>query len=341
MVDRSVVKIRINYLMDLPVLLIVYNRPVTTARVVEAIYRAKPSRVYIAADGPRFRRENDLQLSREVRRIVTSIDWPCAVHFLFHDKNLGCRLSVRTAIDWFFAQEERGIILEDDTLPHPDFFRFCSVLLHRYENEEKVMAICGGSYFGSTPYDNRTYVFSNVFDPWGWATWARAWKHYTDRLDDLEIEGSRGFLKGKGPKNLNYTDYWMRCFRAARDGQVDSWAYRWTYSIFKRGGLVIYPMRNLVANIGFGPDATHTIISSSKPLPLIADLPVHGLTAEIEFLTDLTVDLEMEQRFYKMRHGVVGFDELANSRGVIVQLIWRLLPIPIKKAVLYAKKIYF
>ena len=110
------------------VLFLVFNRPVTTQQVFEAIAAARPPRLYVAADGPRAGRPGETELCAEVRRIATAVDWPCEVRTLFREENLGCRRAVSGGINWFFEQEEEGIIIEDDVLPVPSFFDYCDEL---------------------------------------------------------------------------------------------------------------------------------------------------------------------------------------------------------------------
>ena len=47
-----------------------------------------------------------------------------------------------TAISWFFEQEERGIILEDDCVPNLDFFTFCETYFQLFENLFFLFAAC-------------------------------------------------------------------------------------------------------------------------------------------------------------------------------------------------------
>src|SRR5271169_304080 len=144
---------------------------------MEAIRRAQPPRLYVAADGPRDR-PGEPRRCEEVRRIATAVDWPCDVKTLFRDQNLGLRRAVASAIDWFFESEEEGIVLEDDCLPSLDFFRFCTELLERYRTDTRVMAICGSSYVNPGSNHTASYYFSYYADVWGWATWRRAWQLY-------------------------------------------------------------------------------------------------------------------------------------------------------------------
>jgi len=92
------------------VLFVIFNRPDTTALVMEAIRAVRPERLYVAADGPR-ERNGDAARCEEARRIATEVDWPCELNTLFRNRNLGCGRAVSGALDWFFEHEEEGIIL--------------------------------------------------------------------------------------------------------------------------------------------------------------------------------------------------------------------------------------
>jgi len=75
-----------------PVLFLIFNRPDTTRRVFEQIRKAKPPKLYIAADGPREDVPGEAERVKEVREyVLNNIDWECKVKTLFRDKNLGCK----------------------------------------------------------------------------------------------------------------------------------------------------------------------------------------------------------------------------------------------------------
>src|SRR5262249_20722231 len=159
----------------IPVLFLIFNRPNTTARVMEAIRTAGPGRLYVAADGPRDGNADEAKRCAEVRRIATQVDWPCEVQTLFRERNLGCRQAVSSAITWFFEQEQEGIILEDDCLPSPSFFPYCAELLARFRNDERIMCITGCNFQQDMKGYPYSYYFSKYHHVWGWATWRRAW----------------------------------------------------------------------------------------------------------------------------------------------------------------------
>jgi hypothetical protein len=239
-----------------PMLLIIFNRPDTTARVMEAIRAARPPRLYIAADGPRDR-PGEAERCERARRIATAVDWPCEVHKLLRDRNLGCREAPIGAITWFFEHEEEGIVLEDDCLPAASFFRFCDELLARFREDQRVMCITGNNFqhdMGEYPY---SYYFSKYNHCWGWASWRRAWRMY-DADTALLPEFKRSRALNAMSLSPEFAEYWERCFESTYTGHLDAWDYQWTFCCWAQNGLTATPRVNLVSNIGFGPGATHT-----------------------------------------------------------------------------------
>lgn len=244
------------------VLCLVFNRPDTTTRVLEAIRKAKPTRLYIAADGARADREGEADKVAKVREIATAVDWPCELKTLFQEENLGCKYAVSGGIAWFFDHEERGIILEDDCLPHSDFFTFCEILLDRYATDERVSVITGNNFQNGQQRGEASYYFSKYNHCWGWASWRRAWNQYRGDLPFWPEWSQSDNWRKKIPDAIERR-YWSKIFGRVRAGQIDSWAYPWAASVWYRGGLTATPNTNLVSNIGFGPGSTHTAAADS------------------------------------------------------------------------------
>ena len=250
--------------LNTPVLFLVFNRPDTTAQVFEAIRKAQPPRLYVAADGPRPDRLGEAEKVAKVREIATAVDWPCEVKTLFREENLGCKKAVSSAITWFFEHEDQGIILEDDCLPHPDFFSFCENLLERYQDDDKVWVITGDNFQNGQKRGQASYYFSHCNHCWGWATWRRAWNHYQGDLPFWpEWKSSPAWIQ-KLPDRVERR-YWSKIFDRVYGNQIDSWDYPWTACVWYHGGLTATPNVNLVSNIGFGSEATHTTSRNSSP----------------------------------------------------------------------------
>lgn len=240
-----------------PILFIIFNRPQKTREVFEEIRKARPSRLFIAADGPRSSCPDDTERCKEARIVTEHIDWPCEVRRKYSDENLGCDVSVPNAISWFFESVEQGLIFEDDCLPQKDFFQFCRELLEKYKDESKIMMISGNNFQNGQERSAASYYFSRYANTWGWATWKRAWKHYENDLKSYEK-----FKKNGGLQKILISqiarNYWRNFFEKIRNGKYSFWDAKWTFSIWNNDGMAIVPNRNLVTNIGQDEFATHT-----------------------------------------------------------------------------------
>jgi len=251
-----------------PVLFLVFNRPDTTRLVFQAIRQYRPLKLYIAQDGSRPEKVGESRNVKEVKDIIAQVDWDCEVITLFRDQNLGCKSAIRSAIDWFFEHEEEGIILEDDCEPDQSFFTFCHELLGRYRHDTRVMSISGNNFQGGKREIQYSYYFSRYSHCWGWATWKRAWQFFDGEISTWPDLKSKHFLRDIGGY-AGFVNYWTNIFDNCYSRKIDSWAYPWLYSCWTQSGFSILPHTNLVSNIGFGVEATHTKACESK----LANIP--------------------------------------------------------------------
>ncbi len=246
---------------DTPVLFLVFNRPSTTRLVFGQLQKVKPSRLFIAADAARTEIPGEKELCEEVKHIVSGIDWPCEVHKLYRNQHLGCKNAVSGAITWFFDQVDEGIILEDDCLPSVSFFSFCTQMLGQYKNENTIFHINGNNFQRAILRGDGSYYYSKYAHVWGWATWKRAWSHYSLELKNWEtFKQSEDYIKQfTSPEEKRY---WSGKFeKYQRKPAVNNyWSYQWLYACWYYGGISITPQKNLVTNIGFGM-GTNTIIA--------------------------------------------------------------------------------
>lgn len=281
-----------------PVLLLFFNRPSNTHAVFEAIAKARPARLYLASDGPRNEAERDIV--EELRKnAIAAVNWPCEVKTLFRSKNLGCRVAVSSAIDWFFENEEAGIILEDDCLPNISFFKFCEEMIQKYSNDTSIWSISGDCFPKDSLIGEYSYFFSKYFHCWGWATWRRVWLSY--RADTNTNNGaiSKNDLKDASDGSQLFVIYWIQILKHLQSGKIDSWAYPFLLDSLKQKGLHIHPAKNLVENIGFGNEATHTKNQASA----------NNRRCELQFplkeppegLRNIEADKDAEHHHFKIR----------------------------------------
>jgi hypothetical protein len=262
-----------NYQTRSAVLFIVFNRPEPTNRVFEKIREARPARLYVAADGPRSLKTGEDILCTETREIITKVDWPCEVKTLFQPVNLGCRDAVSTAISWFFDNEEEGIILEDDCLPASSFFYYCDEMLNRYRTDDRVRHIGGSNLQQGNTWGEHSYYFSNMTHVWGWASWRRVWKDYDKTLSRYQEAEVKQQLINIFNDEMIAAD-WTSIFTRVKNGEINTWDYQLAFLNFFNNSLSVIPNQNLISNIGFGVDATHTFDTANYN----SNIPVQELT---------------------------------------------------------------
>lgn len=280
------------------VLFLVFNRPQCTLKVFEAIRKAKPPRLYIACDGPRLNHIEDMEKIEKVRQTVSLIDWPCEVHTLFNEHNKGCKNAVSDAITWFFTREERGIILEDDCLPSQSFFRYCEELLDKYDSDQRIYHIDGTNFTEKESIFSADYEFSSYALIWGWATWRRAWNSYDINIEGIDSIIHKRVIKARLGSEIAES-YWIKNLNKIRSG-FDTWDYQWFASIWLNHGLTIRPKLNLVKNIGFDEQATHTKTSTS----LYTNMEVKEIDFPLRHPNSICPNLDLDTLCSRIRFGI-------------------------------------
>lgn len=245
---------------NIPILFIIFRRKDTALKSFERIKQVKPNKLYIACDGARENVEGENILVEETRNaILQQIDWQCEVKTLFRAKNLGCCMGVYTAINWFFKNEDKGIIIEDDCVLQSSFFPFAEELLHRYEHDERIAMIDAANYIKNVDIPD-SYGFSRFKSTNGWATWKRAWKKMDLNMEWKNSPYFESIIKNNG-YNGKDTHYWKYRIKAIEQNYVSAWDWQWYFTMAAYNQLSIYPKISLISNIGFGEGATHTTVS--------------------------------------------------------------------------------
>lgn len=244
--------------METPILLIIFNRPDKVRVQIEALAKIQPAQLFVSADGPRPNNTTDNALCAAARAELETISWPCTVHKNFSETNLGVHPGVEAAITWFFTNVEAGIILEDDCIPHKDFFTFATELLSRYAHDDRVMMISGDYFDAQVPAVPNSYFFGRYASIWGWATWKRAWSHYDTTLHAYPEFKKRKTLNKILPNKFECF-YWNRYFKQLYRRTKHSWDAKWTFAMWANDGVAIFPRTNLIQNVGAGHDASNTL----------------------------------------------------------------------------------
>ncbi|WP_126147268.1 glycosyltransferase family 2 protein [Synechococcus elongatus] len=275
--------------------LFIFNRPDLASKVMEAIAAVRPKVLMVVADGSRSQEEAELcKATRDIA--IRNIDWPCELVTNFSETNLGCRQRVSLGIDWVFQNVEEAIILEDDCLPHPDFFSFCTYLLDYYRDDQRVWTISGDNFQDGQIRGDGSYYFSRYPHTWGWATWRRAWQHYDVNMTDWPLLRESDCLESvfDSPEEaLYWISVWDHLYH---HGIPNTWDYQWIYTCWKNNALTVLPNRNLVSNIGFRNDGTHCL-SDDHPLANLPTYPIEEIQHPSFHLRDKIADQYFAEKY--------------------------------------------
>jgi hypothetical protein len=314
-------------LFDTPILLVIFNRPESTKLLFEVIKKIKPQKLYVAADGPRVNKKSDPSSCLLARNIINP-DWDCDLKTLYQETNLGCGKGPATAIKWFFENEEQGIILEDDCIPEIDFFYYCQELLYKYKTNVDVFNICG-SNLGFNPNIKESYFASKFMNMSGWATWRRTAQKIDYAINEWRPENKNKIKLFKALRyhkfdfHLNWILFWDKKIKETiTQKNVTYWDYQWILYQLSHNQFSIIPSRNLVKNIGFDENATHTI-SADHP---IAFLETFNLKWPLIHPENIHIIRKYEEEYIKGKW-------LNQARGSYIRRIKRFCKDIIKKTI--------
>ena len=279
--------------METPVVLFLFRRPETTREVFQAIREAKPKTIFLIADGPRDSVQNEKELSDATREVVSNIDWPCTVHRAYSDINLGLRERILTGLDFVFSNVEKAIILEDDCLPNESFFVFCEQLLDEYSETQQVSLISGFN-FAPTQNAKYDYFFSKSTYIWGWATWARTWSNFRASAQvESWSEGELDEIRSTFASRIQAREF----LGMAREGKnLNTWDISLAVWIRQGNSLTVIPNRNMIRNIGFGAEATHTKFEAFD-----VEAPVSNLDGQIRHPDSISLDPRKEKLAWRKK----------------------------------------
>lgn len=292
--------------MLVPILFIIFNKREETKRVFNVIRSQQPKQLFIAADGPRVDKEGEVNTCQYVREwVLGQIDWECEVNTRFLDQNIGCGRGPSKAISWFFEHVNEGIILEDDCLPNEAFFRFSAELLERYRNDSKISIISGNNFQPVQPMQlGADYYFSLFPSTNGWATWKRSWDAYEYHIASWPTLDQKRFLNSLF-REKKYQLFWKQLFDWAYEKKPDdTWDIQFHYHCMKRNQLAVIPAANLISNIGYGPDATH----SKDPTNYFANVPTHDLAFPVRHPSKIQRNYEADEFIQNTLFGAMDVD---------------------------------
>ncbi len=280
--------------MLIPIVFLIFNRPDTTERVFETIRQAKPRKLLVVADGPRPDKQGEADKCADARAIIERVDWNCEVLTNYSDINLGCQKRVSSGLDWAFSLVEEAIILEDDCLPNSSFFRFCEEMLQKYKDDKRIMMISGTNILEEWKSDIQSYHFSYYGGIWGWASWRRAWQYYDINMELWSSSEIKTRIRDVLVDNEQYESS-KKFFDASFEGKIDAWGYRWRFARLIQSALAIVPSVNLISNIGFRQDSTHTTSQAS----CLAEITTYQLEFPLKFNQFTAVDRDYDRRYFE------------------------------------------
>lgn len=275
--------------MKSPVAFLIFRRPDQTRRVFAEIARARPPHLLVVADGPR--NEAERAACEKTRAVIRAIDWPCRVETDFASENMGCRRRVSSGLNWVFSRVDEAIILEDDCLPAPSFFAFCDELLGRYRHDPRVGHIGGTDHNRGGPRGSGSYYASRYTSIWGWATWRRCWSRYDVNLGawpQMKAAGGHMGLFSTPEEARHFAYVWDEI----RAGTLDTWDAQWLFCCLTQGFASLVPNGNLITNIGFHAEATHTRVMNHP----FAELPLRDVTLPLRHPAALVPDDVVDRR---------------------------------------------
>lgn len=248
---------------SIPILILAWKRPEKLKLLILKLKSAKPNKIYVSIDGP----NNDRLCIKKVKEtkdiIDKEINWKCSLSKNYETKNIGCKNAVSKGISWLFRFEEYGIILEEDCIPDLSFLLFAEAMLNKYKKDKSVFTITGDCFVKNSNKYKETYYYSKYPHCWGWATWKDRWDNFDSEIKFWPLLKQSKKWKRIHP-NLLERIYWNKIMDRVFKNEIDSWAYPWAGSIWNKEGKTVTPMLNLVTNLGFEEDGTHTLDKKSK-----------------------------------------------------------------------------
>lgn len=317
---------------DIAVALIFFNRPECLKHTFAAIAAAKPSRIYLIQDGPRYNHPEDIDNINKCRRIVENINWECDIHKIYSGENLGCGMRVYSGISEAFKNEDKLVIIEDDIVIGKSFLPFCKEMLDRYEKDERIGMISGMNHLGvykDCPYD---FFFSSQGGAiWGWATWGRVWKDMDWSLNCADDEYLNKIIERSMHNNMYAHQVRMNLMEKRRlfkqNIKQSSWSFQFGFTTcLAQHRLNIVPKVNLISNIGNSSESVHSSKEYQTPRKLrcIYNCKTYSLITETLKAPSFILD---DMNYAREQAKIMGLTHLRRFSRKIERLLYRICPL--------------
>ena len=311
----------------IPIVYVCFNRPELTKKTFECIKKIKPSKLFLILDGPRKNNKRDKINCLKVKKIIQNINWKCKLYKNFSKENLGLKNRFFTGLDWVFSSANEAIILEDDCLPHKDFFYFCEAMLKKYKNSNKVKFITGNNFQNPKKMEiSEDYYFSKYSHIWGWATWKKTWldvnrndTFWKKKIFDSNFEMMKSSTKEK--------KYWKNMYTGVLNNKLNSWAIYLLFSIWKNKGVTVTPKINLIKNLGLSSG------TNTKNLDIKLDISNKSLNKPLKHPKIIKVNLKKDLYVFNTVYSKNFFNKLrflsANYMNALINK--KILQLKVKK----------
>lgn len=314
---------------DIPIVLFIFKRK-KAVEVIQRIKEVRPKKLYLLADAGR-NEEEKLEVEKCRKLVEASIDWECEVIKNYAISNRGVYKNIGLGAKWIFRKEKWAIFLEDDNLPEVSFFRFCKEMLEKYENDTRILWICGTNYLGkyNSPNDE-SYVFTRHMLPCGWASWRNKFNEFYD--GNLELCSNKKIIEEISQNYLNkriynqYKQSWMSEYQRIKKGKNPiSWDYQMDFSIKVNSLYGICPCNNQIKNIGVDNDSIH---GGNTYSDIMTKRFCSMLSYPIKFPLKHPKVLLVDEKFEKEIGDIILHPFLLRLKGTIIRNIKKILSIP-------------
>lgn len=241
----------VNEFLELPILIIGFQRVNSLKTLINECLRQTNSKIYISMDGPPDSNSQSVFNARELVESYKS-KFPNRIVLRQLSDNVGSAVNMITALDWFFSSNSKGVVLEDDCIPHKDFFQYAVSALEFIKHDDSIWFVSGFRPL-IKELEEFDYVLCTLPLNWGWGTTQDKWSEIRELLFDPRIENLFiSFLKG--PSRV----FWNVGYRRIINGWIDAWDTAIAFIMVQQCKFTLIPNCNLVSNIGTDEFALNT-----------------------------------------------------------------------------------
>lgn len=230
-----------------PLAIFAYNRFEEFVQTISSLKKnpeCSDTNLYIFIDGARNKAdENSIKKIYEYCQQIIGFR---ELNITVRDRNIGLKANIISGVSSVIEKFGRVICLEDDIVVSSNFLNYMNSSLQKYENREDVWHINGWNVNYNFKKEQKIFC-SPVMNCWGWATWERSWKHFSDSFEtNIKIWD----ISKRYKFNLSGSNSFYSQLVGNFIGRNNTWAVFWYATIFNNAGKCITPRLSLTKNIG-------------------------------------------------------------------------------------------